>query len=394
MKCIAPRLERDKLYAMYGIDWDNDTGGFVLVDKKEPGLRNEVRPVFHEELKLLGFGSFWDYPCAEEPLLWAIGGRKYYYRGELVAEAEGGGLFSRPELKIHRPGLTLEPVRLDAMVAKNGPLLQGLVQRSLKFIQQTYTRYRDRVDVLAVAFSGGKDSLVTLDLVQRVLEPDQFAVVFGDTGMEVSDTYLAVEAAKNRWPHLTFHTGRSVKDPRTSWREMGPPSRIHRWCCSVHKTAPTLLLLRQLSAKPSATALIFDGIRHEESLDRASYAAVTQGGKHRTQVNASPIIAWNAGEVFLYLFGRHLLLNQAYRYGVVRVGCSVCPMASSWSNTLIWRVYQQDMSGLIDELRDYALAAGIRPEEVDAYLDAGSWKGRAGGRYLPGGGTRVEGSFA
>ena len=48
MKCIAPRLERDKLYAMYGIDWDDDTGGFVLVDKKEPGLRNEVRPVFHE----------------------------------------------------------------------------------------------------------------------------------------------------------------------------------------------------------------------------------------------------------------------------------------------------------------------------------------------------------
>ncbi|TDA65827.1 MAG: hypothetical protein D9V47_12040 [Clostridia bacterium] len=209
---------------MYEIRWDNDTGGVLLADTRETGVGSEIRPVFFEELDLLGFNRHWNYPRVEEPLLWAIGGRKYYYRGELVAEAEGGGLFSRPELKIHRPGLALDPVKVEAMVAKNGPLLQGLVQRSLRFIYQTCTRQRKRVDIVAVAFSGGKDSLVTLDLVQRVLEPDQFAVVFGDTGMEVRDTYLAVEAARERWPHLTFRTARSVKDARTSWREMGPPA--------------------------------------------------------------------------------------------------------------------------------------------------------------------------
>ncbi|HCC33186.1 MAG TPA: hypothetical protein DEQ28_04700, partial [Clostridiales bacterium] len=374
---------------MYGIEWDHDTGGFVLAERQKLGSRHEVRPVFHEELNLLGFDTFWDYPHSEAPLLWAMGGRSYYYRGELVAEAEGGGWFSRPALKVHRPRLTLEPVQLDAMISKNVPLLQGLVQRSLKFIYQTYGRYRNQVDVVALAFSGGKDSLVILDLVQRVLEPDQFAVVFGDTGMEVRDTYLAVEAAKARWPHLTFHSARSAKDARTSWREMGPPSRIHRWCCAVHKTVPTLLLLRELTGKPSARVLVFDGIRHEESIDRAAYAAVTQGGKHRTQINASPIIAWNAGEVFLYLFGRRLLLNQAYRNGVVRVGCSVCPLASSWWNAVSWNVYQQDIICFVEELRNYAVGAGIRPEAVDAYLDAGKWKGRAGGRYLAGGGTRV-----
>lgn len=375
--------------ATYEIQWDRDTGGFLLADTKEDGIRGEIRPVFFEELDLLGFDRHWDYPRVEEPLLWAVGGRKYYYRGELVAEAEGGGLFSQPQLKIHQPGLRLDPVAIDAMVAKNNPLLQGLVQRSLRFIWQTHAKYRKKVDIVAVAFSGGKDSIVTLDLVQRALEPDQFVVVFGDTGMEIHDTYQAVEAAKGRWPHLTFHTAKSRKDAQTTWREMGPPSRIHRWCCVVHKTAPTLLLLRQLAGKASVKALIFDGVRHEESVSRSTYTAITQGGKHKMQINASPVILWNAGEVFLYLFSRRLMLNRAYRYGVMRVGCAICPMAAQWWDIISWRVYQQDMEGFVEELRAYATRAGVTALEMDRYLEEGSWKGRAGGRYLPGGGNRV-----
>ncbi|MGB9791797.1 MAG: phosphoadenosine phosphosulfate reductase family protein, partial [Thermacetogeniaceae bacterium] len=374
---------------MYGVIWDRETGGFLLIDEREQAINGEIRPVFYEELDLLGFDRYWSYPRVEEPLLWAVGARRYYYRGELVAEAEGGGLFTRPQLKIHRVGLELEPVDLKAVIAKNNSLLQGLVQRSLRLIWQTYMRYKDKVDVIVVAFSGGKDSLVTLDLVQRVLEPNQFMVVFSDTGMEVQDTYKAVEAARERWPHLSFYTAKSAKDPQTTWREMGPPSRIHRWCCVVHKTAPTLLLLRRLTGKASVRALVFDGVRSEESPRRSSYLEVTQGGKHKLQTNASPIISWNSSEVFLYLFSRRLLLNPAYRYGVVRVGCAVCPMASGWWDVISGAIYQEDMKSFIDELRIYAIRIGVNEREINHYLEDGGWKRRAGGRYLPHGGNRV-----
>jgi phosphoadenosine phosphosulfate reductase len=374
---------------VYAFKWDQETGGILLTNDLEGLIKQEVRPVFFEELDLLGFDRYWEYPRVEEPLLWALGGRKYYYHGELVAEAEGGGMFTPPQLKIHKKGLQLKPVNVQEMVNKNNNLLQGLIQKSLRFIYQTYNRYRKEVDIAAVAFSGGKDSLVLLDLVQRVLEPSQFVVIFSDTGMEVRDTYLAVEDAKKRWPHLFFYTAKSSKDALTTWREMGPPSRIHRWCCVVHKSAPTLLLLRQITGKPAVKALIFDGVRHEESASRASYFPITKGGKHRLQINASPIITWNSSEVFLYIFSRSLMLNRAYRYGVVRVGCAVCPMASEWKETINSLVYKDDVEKFINELRIYATKAGVRDDKIDSYLEKGSWKGRAGGRFLDNGGKRV-----
>jgi phosphoadenosine phosphosulfate reductase len=375
---------------VYAYKWDQETGGILLTNDIEEGLmKQEVRPVFFEELDLLGFDRYWEYPRVEEPLLWALGARKYYYYGELVAETEGGGMFTSPQLKIYKKDLKLKPVNIQEMVNKNNNLLQGLIQKSLKFIYQTYKRYIKEVDIAAVAFSGGKDSLVLLDLVQRVLEPSQFVVVFSDTGMEVSDTYLAVEEAKNRWPHLSFYIAKSNKDVLTTWHEFGPPSRIHRWCCVVHKSAPTLILLRKITGKPAVRALIFDGVRHEESVGRMTYLSTAYGEKHQFQINARPILSWNSFEVFLYLFSRSLMLNKVYRFGATRVGCVVCPMASEWKEAIIGLAYKDDAKKFVNELHEYAIKAGVRSDKINSYLEKGSWKGRAGGRFLSSEGKKI-----
>lgn len=375
---------------MYDIEWDRTTGGIILVDTRGNGILSEIRPVFYEELDLLRFASElgWKYPRCSEPLLWA-GGRKYYYRGELVAELVGGDLHSTPSVKSGQRDLMLSPVDTEAMTAKNSVMLQGLVERSLKLIWQAFSRHIGKVGVAAVAFSGGKDSLTVLDLVQRALEPDQFYVVFGDTGMEISATYEAVRRAKARWSHLSFLTATSTKNSLDTWKEFGPPSRIHRWCCSVHKSVPSLLLLRRIAGDSASRVLIFDGVRSDESPIRATYGDITVGGKHRAQTNVSPILSWNASEVFLYLLSRDLLLNDAYRYGVTRVGCAVCPMAGQWWDTISSRAYPEDMKPFLDEIRSYGLAAGVPQGKIDDFLKDGGWKRRAGGRFLERGGTRV-----
>ncbi len=90
------------------------------------------------------------------------------------------------------------------MAEKNRYLIETLAQDTIKKIYNTYVEYKSKVDVFYVAFSGGKDSIVTLDLVQRTLPHNEFKVLFGDTGMEFPDTYDVVDlisenAQKMEW---------------------------------------------------------------------------------------------------------------------------------------------------------------------------------------------------
>ncbi|MEM2661514.1 MAG: phosphoadenosine phosphosulfate reductase family protein [Nitrososphaeria archaeon] len=374
---------------MYSVEWDLETGGIILKSNSENSLIVPPRPVFHEELNLLGFQKYWDFEPRKEPLLWSIG-RRYFYRGELVAEARGGNYYSLPEIEIYKKNVTLNPVDVQAMLNKNKKILESLTQASLDFIFKTHERFVRTVDVVAVAFSGGKDSVVLLDLVQRVLKPDDYYVIFNDTTMELSDTYRIVEKAKERWSHLLFFTAKSHKDALTTWKEFGPPSRIHRWCCTVHKSVPTLLFLRELLQKPNAKALIFDGVRGDESLRRSSYNQISQGKKHITQTNVTPLLRWNVAEVFLYIFYRDLPLNKAYRYGLNRVGCKVCPYLSPWSEAILGRAYYKEILPYLKIITEYALAVKNDSEKAKVYIERGSWKSRAGGMYLTNGGNRVS----
>lgn len=375
---------------MYNIEWDKETGGYLLVPNIR-GMSKEIRPVFYEELDLLGFKDItdWEYPRCEEPLLWAET-RRYFYRGELVAEAVGGGLYSSPEIKVYKHGLILKPVDLNKTVQKNKALMDGIVSKTLISIFDSYKYYKKKnYDIFYVAFSGGKDSIVLLDLVTRALPHDEFVVIFGDTGMEVEDTYKAVELAKRRWNHLKFYTVKSHYDATESWELFGPPSRTQRWCCSVHKSVPSLLFLRQLTKKNNNRALVFDGIRAEESISRSSYNMISEGNKHLTQTNCSPLLNWNTAELYLYIFDGKLFLNKAYRYGNNRVGCALCPMSSSWREHITKKIYDKDVEPFLSHVIKYSEQIGVKEKQIFDYIDKGKWKTRAGGRDLSMAGGRI-----
>ena len=373
---------------MYSYEWDSSTGGYVLTPTPL-AFSKEPRPVYYKELNILGFDKHWKYDKNDcFPYMWAEA-NNYFYRGRLVAKVKGGSCYTAPEIVlIEDPEPNSFPLRfvdIPAMVEKNGNIIEQLAQDTIKKIYNTFVEYQKKVDVFYVAFSGGKDSVVTLDLVQRALPHNSFKVLFGDTGMEFPDTYKTVEEVKKVCAEgeIEFLTSRSQYEPDYTWSKFGPPATVHRWCCSVHKTSPQIIVLRDALGKPDFTGMAFIGVRASESLSRSEYDYVSLGEKHKGQYSCNPILEWNSAELYAYIYLRQLYLNEAYKKGNRRAGCLVCPRAAERNEYMARICYPAQFNALMDKVRDMYSHNFRTEDKLEEFIRNGGWKARKNGRDLP-----------
>ena len=430
---------------MFKVIWDPAYNGVRLtMSSKGDALNVSPRPVFWEELDLLGLNKRgWIYPHVEEPLLWACD-RRYFYKGQFVLEVKGGNVFDAPEV-IQQEGyeiLTLQPVDMERLRSRNEDTMFIIEHEAMDFINQTYRRYKNirevsqknpdldfqrlasslekktkeehvvikedcdsfdvmplskaeeqgkapilssNTDIFVTSFSGGKDSQVVLDLVTRVVPAEDVVVIYSDTGYELPPSLSLYNEVKNfyiqKYPNLRFYTAKNHQPVLHYWDEIGTPSRIHRWCCSIMKSAPLSKLLKEIVGNgKQPNAILFDGVRAEESPSRSSRSRIGKNVKHNKIINVSPILEWNATEIYLYLLLNGLPVNEAYRKGLSRVGCVICPYSSSWSEDLCGQLYPETLAPFVNKIREgleRSKTAGI-----ENYIRTGRWKMRAGGRYL------------
>ena len=374
---------------MYSYTFDKETGG-LLLNSAPTNFSKEPRPVYAQEMNLLGFNQYWIYENQNQfPYMWAEA-NLYWYRGELIARIRGGDLYTKPELQpvYDESGSILfsrEPliaIDLETMGQKNKELMGVIEDATVKRIVKEYEKFKKKLDIFHVAFSGGKDSTVLLDLVKKALPQGSFVVIFGDTGMEFPDTYKTVKMTKEECDNdgTPFYIAKSHFDPKDSWKLFGPPARVLRWCCSVHKSTPQTLKMREITGNDNYIGMDFVGVRAFESLTRSKYDYENFGKKQKGQYSYNPILEWTSAEVWTYIFLNHLDFNEAYKKGNSRAGCLFCPMSGGASDFFRRCSYEKEIDQYVDYIRNSY--SSNEKKVVDSYLMNGGWTARNNGRNL------------
>jgi 3'-phosphoadenosine 5'-phosphosulfate sulfotransferase (PAPS reductase)/FAD synthetase/ferredoxin len=380
---------------MYSYEWDKHTRGYRLTTRTGKFVAREIRPVFAEELALTRLDARLTFdPAERRPLLWAKQ-NAYLYRGEEIAKFHKTR-YGKPldiewmgplrladdcgDAKTRRK-MKLVPVDVEAMIVKNRGVMTALVADTLKRVKEMYDAYVKKCDVVYIGFSGGKDSVVLLDLCHRVL-PLDVPVVFSDTDMELPDTYRVWDEIQSRYKDRTFLKAAAKTSALENWRLFGPPSRSVRWCCAVHKSAPALLELKRELGVTSVRAAAFLGVRSEESLSRSAYEDIGDGVKTSVQVNLMPILEWGAHELWLYLLENRLIVNHAYQYGLSRVGCVMCPESSEKYTWFVDAIYPKQIKLYSDVIIETSAKEFVSQAEVQEFLGTSNWQARKSGTVL------------
>ena len=145
-------------------------------------------------------------------------------------------------------------------------------------------------------------------------------------------------------------------------------STVTRWCCSVHKTAPQILKLRELLQKPDFTGMGFVGVRADESLARSKYDYVSYGEKHKGQYSCNAILNWSSAEIFLYIYQQNLIMNETYKKGNRRAGCLICPRAAERNDFMNHYCYREEAEPYSEKrLKDNSI-------EINVEFPTTNWK--------------------
>ena len=182
-----------------------------------------------------------------------------------------------------------------------------------------------------VAFSGGKDSCVILDLVKR--SGVKFEAHYSKTTVDPPEVMLFI---KEHHPDVIWeHPKRSMFK---LIEEKGClPTRIIRYCCDE---------LKEVGGKNKT---VVTGVRWAESIRRRDRDFYEQSRKTKSKWLLMPILDWDTADVWDYIFSRNLPYCSLYDEGKERLGCIMCPM--------------QGAKGMMEDAKRY-------PKFYKAYLRA------------------------
>ncbi len=193
--------------------------------------------------------------------------------------------------------------------------LQKKIDRSIKLLQGIGKQYDG---VIEVAYSGGKDSDVILQLAKEA--GINYEAIYKNTTIDPAGTIAHVKAM-----------GVTIRRPKDTFFHLvaknGYPSRFYRFCCSKLKEYKINDKVIIGVRKAESTAR---GNRYNEPTECRWFGTKTEAN-HVEQIY--PILEWTDDDVLQFIKDRNITLAPIYYRGgqidiTQRLGCMCCPLQS------------------------------------------------------------------
>lgn len=246
-------------------------------------------------------------------------------------------------------------------------------EKAISRIQQAYNISQSFGNDLIVAYSGGKDSDVLLDLALKSGVP--FKAEHNHTTIDAPPTVYHIREVFERLENKGIST--KINYPEISmWglivNKGCPPTRIMRYCCE------------KLKERRFENQHLMFGVRWEESASRKNRGLHEKSNKNKdkriiysdenddsrklteicrpkSKIVTNPIIDWTYKDIWNYARENKLKMNQLYEMGHNRVGCVGCPMASQNCRIRDFKMfptYEKNYIRAFDRMLEKARAKG------------------------------------
>jgi phosphoadenosine phosphosulfate reductase len=224
------------------------------------------------------------------------------------------------------------------------------INKAITRIEDAYVIAEKMGKTLVVAYSGGKDSDVLLDLAVKSELP--FEAQHNHTTVDAPETvyYIREKFATltaqgiptqiNRPPIIETADGKQAT--ASMWKlipkEGLPPTRLIRYCCAFFKERNfegqhIITGVRWAESAQRKTRGLHEALtkKHE---DRIVYVDENDDAKKITdichthgRIATNPIIDWSDVDVWVYIKEQGIKINPLYGLGFLRIGCIGCPLA-------------------------------------------------------------------